>query len=385
MKNIIHNSIIAGLLAINILAVLPSSVFAQSANVESSNIVIKGVVADSKNTLPLKDAYIKQQNTLNTVLTDENGNFSINLEKGALRKITVSKDGYEPQEIIISDNQTTFRVSLSPLVKIQSQNLPEPHSDAADIFNYSARPISSFFSALYQAKYQALRIPSLSGNSFLGSSGFSINEISANGQIRFNDWLGSVKVFRSRHPVNIDNFQFNPAYYLDTTQFQLGGGKVFKVSEKMDFYAGLSYLVHFSTPDNRGGSDNKPIPYTNSHQDYPSTRQGPGITGMLGYNWTEKIVFSSSATLYPVVFTTFDSLDKSNMGYHGMLEVGGGVRVETLPGVYITGNYVNQFFFGFSNFLDDSNFINIGLSLDPFKMANISQSTDIKSITQTGK
>lgn len=387
MNNTIQKLTITTLLSISIFSISTNQAFAQSANIQTKNLVINGIVADSRNSFPLKDVYIKQQNTLNTVLTDDNGRFSITLEKGGARKITVTKEGYESQEINIADNQNTFRVSLAPLIKVQEQNLPAPHSDAADIFNYSARPISSVFSALYQMRYEALRVPTLDGNSYIGSSGFSINEIAASGQVRFTDWLGSVKVFRSRYPINIDNFQFNPAYYVDTTQFQIGGGKVFKLSEKMDFYAGLSYLLHFSTPDNRGGSDNKPIPYTNSHQDYPQTRQGPGLTGMLGYIFNDKVVFNSSASLYPVVFTTFDSLTKSNLGYHGMLEVGGGVRVETLPGVYITGNYINQLFFGFSNFLEDSNFINVGISLDPFKMANIGQSTDTTSGNgiQTGK
>ena len=62
-----------------------------------------------------------------------------------------------------------------------------------------------------------------------------------------------------------------------------------------------------------------------------------------------------------------------------MLEIGGGVKFETLPGVYVTGNYTNQFFFGFSNFLDDSNLFNVGVSLDPFKMANIAQNTETSS------
>lgn len=385
MKKTMYKISSAIILSTSFLSVIPSTVSAQT--VESNNMVIKGIVADLKTTLPLKDVYIKQQNTLNTVLTDENGNFSITLEKGASRTLTVTKEGYDTQQLVITGNQDTFRISLAPIVKYNNQNLPAPHSDAADIFNYSTRPISSNFSAMYQIKYQASKIPTLPGTGSITSSGWSINEIAAQGQIRFTDWLGSVKVFRGRYPINVENFQFNPAYYLDTTQFQLGGGKVFKVSDKIDFYAGLSYLLHFTTPDNRGGSDNKPIPYTNSHQDFPSTRQGPGITGILGYLLRDNVILNANATLYPVVFTTFDSLAQSNMGYHGMFEIGGNVKVETLPGVYVTGSYTNQFFFGFSNFMEDANIFNIGVSLDPFKMANIAQNTSTSSGngTITGK
>lgn len=384
MKKTIYKALSVLLVSSSLLAVpgpLISNVYAQAS--ETQAITIKGIVADSKNTLPLKDVYIKQSNTLNTVLTDENGNFSITLEKGASRTLTISKEGYEKQELTITGLQNTYRVILSPITKFDNQNLPAPHSDAADLFNYSKRPISSNFSALYQVRFEGLRMPTLDDKSYITSSGWSINELAANGQIRFNDWLGGIKVFRGRYPLNIDSFQFNPAYYLDTTQFQATGGTIFKLSEKMDLYTGLSYLLHFSTPDNRGGSDNKPIPYTNSYQDFPRTSQGPGITGNLGYLWSENIILNAGATLYPVVFSTFDSLNKSNFGYHGMLEVGGGIKVETLPGVYIAANYTNQFFFGLSNFLDDLNLISIGISLDPFKMANIAQNTSMTSNSES--
>lgn len=379
MKKIIYKTISILSLALTISLPYQLSFSANAESIESQSITIKGSVSDSKNNLGLKDVYVKQQNTLNTVLTDDNGNFSITLEKSGSKTLTINKEGYEIQKINISGNQTTFKIVLLPVVKFDRQELPAPHSDAADIFNYSTRPISSNFSALYQIKYQALRIPTLSNTDFITSSGWSINEISANGQIRFNDLLGSLKVFRGRYPVNIESFQYNPAYYLDTTQFQLGGGFITKINDKIDFYTGLSYLLHFSTPDNRGGADNKPIPYTNSYQDFPHTSQGPGISGALGYLFSDKVIFNAGATLYPIVFTTFDSLNKNNLGYHGMLEIGGGVKFETLPGVYVTGNYTNQFFFGFSNFLDDSNLFNVGVSLDPFKMANIAQNTETSS------
>lgn len=373
------------LMVSSMILVLPNTVnnIANAESADNQGITIKGIVADSRNTLPLKDVYIKQKNTLNTVLTDENGNFSIVLEKGAARTLSISKEGYEKQELNITTQQNTYRVILSPITKFDNQNLPAPHSDAADLFNYSNRPISSNFSALYQVRFEGLRVPTLDDKSYITSSGWSINELAANGQIRFNNWLAGIKVFRGRYPLNIDNFQFNPAYYLDTTQFQATGGTIFRLSDKMDLYTGLSYLLHFSTPDNRGGSDNKPIPYSNSYQDFPRTSQGPGITGNLGYLWNDKIVLNAGATLYPVVFSTFDSLNKSNFGYHGMFEFGGGIKVETLPGIYVAANYTNQFFFGFSNFLDDLNLISVGVSLDPFKMANIALNTSTTSNDQT--
>lgn len=229
------------------------------------------------------------------------------------------------------------------------------------------------FPALYQARFQALRIPSLvSGNNPVTSLGWAINEIAVNGQVRYEDWLGSVKVFRSRYPIDVEGFSYNPAFHRDTVQFQVGGGKVYRYSDKIDLYAGLSYLFNSTNTDNRGGGLNKPIPFTNSYLDFPRFSHGPGLSGMIGYIFNEKVSLNAGATLYPIVFTSFEDLSTNNIGYHGLLDAGINVKVRTLPGVYITGGYTNQLFFGFSNYLDDSNFFNIGVSLDPFKMANIS-------------
>ncbi len=348
-----------------------SSAMAETKIDNEKKIVITGTVFDSKSNRGVKDVYIKQVNTLNTVLSTENGSFAITLDKSGENRLSIVKEGYETLRINVVPGDKDLKVVLFPAVKYENENLPEPHTDITSLFNYSTRPISSNFSALYQIRYQALKVPSFQTGA-ITSGGWAINEVAVNGQIRLESWLGIIKVFRSRYPVDIQNFDFNPAYHLDTTQFQLSGGKIFKLSDKMDFYGGISYLLHFVTPDNRGGSGNKPIPYTSSYMDFPQTRQGPGITGVLGYIVNDNIILNGNATLYPVIFTSFDELPKGSLGYHGMLDAGINLKVETLPGIYVTGSYTNQFFFGFSNFLDDSNFFNIGVSLDPFKMANIS-------------
>ena len=107
--------------------------------------------------------------------------------------------------------------------------------------------------------------------------------------------------------------------------------------------------------------------------DFPQNRQGPGVTGIWGYNVSDSFVVNVNTALYPVIFTTFDSLVNPSIGYHGMLEAGINARMEIIPGVYGIASYNNQFFFSFGGLLDDSNFINLGISLDPFKMAKMAQ------------
>jgi hypothetical protein len=352
-----------------------SPVYAAAATT-ASQLVISGKIVDSQTNKGIKDVYIKQLNTLNTVLSNENGSFVITLEKSADKKLVISKEGYESLQIDVSSGEKNINVLLYPALTYENGNLPEPHTELSEIFNYSSRPISSTFSALYQVRYQTNRVPSLTDQaSPLTTNGWAINELGVNGQIRIENWLGTIKVFRGRYPVDVQGFNYNPAYNLDTTQFQVGGGKVFKISDRIDLYGGLSYLLHYSTPDNKGGGENKPIPYTNSYLDFPQVRQGPGISAILGYLVNNRIIINAGATIYPYVFNSYEDLDKKGPGYLGMLDAGINVKFETLPGVYITGGYTNQFFFGSSDFLDDSNFFNVGIALDPFKMANVNPGT----------
>lgn len=371
MNKVMKKIFVPLLLSFAILPNIVSPALSETKKVEVKKVVIKGTILDSKNKQPLKDVYIKQSGTLNTVLTNETGSFSMTLDNSGENRLFIMKDGYESFIYNVSNTSEDLKISLFPAVNFQNKNLPEPHSDTAQIFNYSSRPISSNFTALYQTRYQLSKIPDFN-NSSIFSRGWSINEISALGQIRLDDLMANIKIFRSRYPVDVEGFDYKPVYYLDNTQFQVGGGKVFKLSEKSDFYAGLSYLMHFVTPDNKAAGDNKPVPYTSSHQDFPQTRQGLGLSGIWGYNLQDNMVINVGANLYPVVFTTFDSLAVSNMGYHGMLEGSLNIKYETLPGVYLSGSYANQFYFG-TSFLDDSNFFNFGVSLDPFKMASITQ------------
>jgi len=337
---------------------------------------INGTITDGINNGVIKDTYIKQIGTLNTVLSDKNGNFRINLENSGENKLLIIKENYEPVQISVNNGQE-IKVKLYP-VRAKKDEMPEAHTAQDDIFNYVAKPLGSNFSAMYQLRYQAQRVPGLDGNSASVIQGWAVNETALNGQLRMDNWLGSFKIFRARYPVDIKNFPYNPAYNLNITQFQLTGSKVFSESENMELAAGISYLLHSQDPDNRASGDNKPIPYTNSFSDFPQTRQGPGMTGMFGYFLNEFVTINGNATLYPFLFTAFRDLAGRGPSYQGMLEIGANIKVKTLPGIYLAGSYTNQFLFGFPGIIDDANLFSLGVSLDPFEMANLSATSSEK-------
>ncbi|GIW22091.1 MAG: hypothetical protein KatS3mg068_1098 [Candidatus Sericytochromatia bacterium] len=341
-----------------------------NAQIQNNNINVKGKIIDKETKKPIKNVYIKQVDTLNTKLTDDEGNFNIELQKNAKMELIIFKEGYEKIQFKV-ENKNYFEIELVPAIKI-NVDLPQPHTKIDDIFNYSSKPISSMFSAMYQVRNILNSYPSLNdNNNVLNTNGWAINELSIDGKIRLDNWLGAIRIFRSRSPIDINNFDYKPVYYLDTLQFQTSANKVFNISDKLEILGGLTYLIHFSTPDNKGGGDNKPIPYTNSYMDFPHNRQGLGLASGIGYKFTEKILFLGNVNLYPYLFMFFDSLKTSTINYLGMLDTNLSLKFETLDGVYVSIGYNYQLFFGNNNFKDTSNMFNVGVSLDPFKMANV--------------
>ena len=73
-----------------------------------SSITIKGQVVDETTSEPLIGVSILEKGTNNGIITDIDGNFTLNVQPGAT--IVVSFIGYQPQEIVVG-NQTSFRFS----------------------------------------------------------------------------------------------------------------------------------------------------------------------------------------------------------------------------------------------------------------------------------
>ncbi len=81
---------------------------------------IKGTVTDKRLNEPIIGASVLVEGTNNGTITDMDGNFSLkNVSKGNVLKI--SYIGYQPQQITINGNQTTFNIALID----DTQNLDE--------------------------------------------------------------------------------------------------------------------------------------------------------------------------------------------------------------------------------------------------------------------
>ena len=85
-----------------LLMLIPAGVFAQN------SISVSGIVMDDTNE-PVIGAAVMVKGTTIGVITDIDGNFTLNVQPGAT--IVVSFIGYQPQEIVVG-NQTSFKIQL---------------------------------------------------------------------------------------------------------------------------------------------------------------------------------------------------------------------------------------------------------------------------------
>lgn len=85
----------------------PSTVEEESDVVQQAKITVSGVVNDSSE--PIIGANIIEKGTLNGVITDFDGNYSISVAPDAI--LVISYIGYQPQEIAVN-NRTTININL---------------------------------------------------------------------------------------------------------------------------------------------------------------------------------------------------------------------------------------------------------------------------------
>src|SRR6056297_3190626 len=82
-----------------------------SFSLQAQNFSVSGTVDEAGTGLPLPGVNIIVKNTTNGVVTDFDGNYSINnITAGDV--LVFSYVGFLPQEITVADNQTTINVSL---------------------------------------------------------------------------------------------------------------------------------------------------------------------------------------------------------------------------------------------------------------------------------
>lgn len=342
-----------------LMIILSSSIVFSKENKEldtDNNFIIEGIVLDNKTFEPIINVYIKQKDSLNSVLSTIDGKFKIEIRKEYPKVLIFEKEGYEPIELSVKKSKEKIKVLLST-IDVYVPSVPSSHTEVK-IPNFPI--LGNNFSVLYQIRHEVY------SSSDRTTSGWGINEIGLTCQIKLDNLLFKFKGFKGRIPVDIQDFPSQPTFYLDTIQAKFGSGIVNEIkSQSMEFLLAGDLLFQRIIPDNKNSLDNKPIPYTNSVIDFGQNRIFIGLEGTLGYQLTKSISLIGGAVLYPGL-TFFEDLNKFP-DFNLMIDIPVSLRYEIISGIFCNFDLENQFFTNFS-FLNNVFYIGLSVSIDPWRM-----------------
>lgn len=346
------------------MATLPAAAQAQEALAKqvSASVLLEGTVVDANNGIPLEGVYIRQTEALNATFSDRDGKFSLPLTQGFAQTVTFEVEGYETIAFPFQQQQDKLRINLQPLTQFSS-SLPSAHQDKSDPLAGSI--FGSQFTAFYQMNY------SIFNQSPTSITGLILNEFGLTTDLRpFQDALTfRGRFFRSRMPVDLANFPFQPAFYVNRLQAKIGAGQVNKISDPLELYWGGDMILDYRSPDNRNAQDKSPIPFTGSLLDYEQTRLGLGGSVGLGWNITKRLSFFPEVSLYPLTFN-FVNRDNSKINYSLAGDLGAKLRFEIASGIYAVAQYNTQLWYVFGdNSVENNHFFHLGISLDPWAIA----------------
>lgn len=327
----------------------------------SDQAVISGTVTDAQSGVPLKGVYVRQKDALNATFTDAQGHFHLSLMPEFSNVVLFEVEGYETISLPFQQSQDKLQINLQPLTHF-STPLPQAH-EAPEM---SSEPIfGSQFTAFYQLNY------SLFNQNGVGINGLVLNEFGVATDLKpfQNDLTFRGRFFRSRMPINIDNFPFQPAFYVNRLQAKIGGGKTSSLGDKLEFYWGPDVILDYRSPDNRNSQDQQPVPFTGSLLDYEQTYLGLGASAALGWKLSDRLTLFPELSLYPVSFD-FVNRDSNKVQYALAGDLGAKLRFEIVPGAYVVGQYDTQLWYSFGdNGFENNHFFQLGISLDPWTLA----------------
>lgn len=322
-------------------------------------IHLEGQILDAHTNTPLKGVYVRQKEALNAVFSDAQGRFKLDLESGFAPMVLFEAEGYEPVSLPFSSNQSRLKVNLQPL-KSFTTKLPPAHAKPTP-----PKPTGIFgnqFSALYQADYI------LFAQNNVGINGLILNELGLSTDLTlFDPLVFRGRFLRGRLPVDIANFPFTPAFFVNHQQAKLGLGALVSKTKDTELYLGGDLIYDNRSPDNRNNQDQQPVAFTGSLLDNEQNRLGLGLNAALGWKLDERFSLFPEVTLYPAVVNLV-----TNSSPHYMVagEIGARLRFELVRGVYLVGSYYNQLWYSFGpGAIEDNNFFHLGLSLDPWAIA----------------
>lgn len=325
----------------------------------SQSLRIEGQILDAKTGAPLQGVYVRQRDALVQTFSDAGGKFRLSLQSGFAPIVLFQAEGYETVVLPFESSQTKLTINLQPLTQFSS-DLPPARSEITRA--YPERIFSPNFTLFYQGNYTIFRQADVAIN------GLVINEFGLSTDLMpFYPMVMRGRFFRSRMPVDVANFPFNPAFYINHQQAKFGAGYVQQLEGDAELYLGGDIMFDNRSPDNRNNQDQTPVPFTGSLLDAEQNRLGLGLNAALGWKLNDRLSLFPEATIYPLMLNFV-----SNQSPHYTIagDLGAKLRFEVFPGAYLIGAYYTQLWFGVGpNAFENNHFLQVGISIDPWTMA----------------
>lgn len=328
-------------------------------NSNTQSIKLKGQILDAETQAPLTGVYIRQQDALNAVFSEANGQFELTLKAGFAPMVIFEAEGYESVILPFSASQDRLKINLQALKQYTSDQ-PPAHSPEPE--PQESRIIAPNFNAIYQFNYTLFR------QDTVGINGLVLNEFGLSTELMpLYPLAFRGRFFRSRMPVDVANFNFNPAFYINHLQAKVGAGWIHNLEGPFDLYLGGDLMLDYRSPDNRNPQDQQPVAFTGSLLDREQTRAGLGFNALLGWQINDRLALYPEATLYPLMM---NFVDGGGSHYTLAADLGAKLRFEIMQGFYATGAYYTQLWYGFGpGAFENNHFLQLGISIDPWTLA----------------
>lgn len=327
--------------------------------IPSGEVVIQGAVVDARTGAPLENVYVRQKSALNATFTDAEGHFQLRLLRGFNSVVVFEVEGYEPVALPFRAHQEKLKINLQPLLHFTTDLPPVRSVDEPENYGHI---IGNQFTLFYQGHY------GLFSQNDVTVNGLVLNEFGLSYDlIPFYPLNFRGRFFRSRQAVDIANFPFQPAFFINQAQAKVGAGWVNELSDNLDAYLGGDVILDYRSPDNRNNQDQQPVAFTGSLLDFEQTRLGFGLNGLLAWEFAERFAFFPELTVYPLSFNFIDSVGAQ---YTPAADITAKLRAEIVPGAYVVGQYSTQLWYSFgANAFENNHFVHLGVSLDPWSLA----------------
>lgn len=325
----------------------------------AQSIRIEGKIYDARSGAPLTGVYVRQKEALNSGFSNAEGQFSLELQSGFAPLVMFQAEGYETVVLPFAASQTKLVINLQPLREFTS-DLPPAHSDTTP--KRYDRIFGPQFTLFYQGNFTLFRQNDVSIN------GIVLNEFGLSTDLMpIESLVMRGRFFRSRQPVDVANFDASPAFFINHQQAKIGFGTVTKLDGPMELFLGGDVMFDNRSPDNRNNQDQQPVRFTGTLLDLEQTRIGLGLNAALGWEINDQLALFPEITVYPVMGNFVSS---TNPHYMVAGDIGAKLRFEIIPGLYAVGSYNTQLWYSFGpNAFENNHFLHIGLSVDPWALA----------------